>query len=527
MTHNWVRRVQRRTVRSIVWVVAVQIVFVACGDARNGGTTPSTMTIGAGADNSPSGAFQARLGVYPLNTNVAETLTRMTEDFKAVPLLATHWEYLGHNTWRFHLRRDVMFHNGQPLGARDVAETMARIGKTKGGYGGIGERSSQVVDDSTVDITPTIPNLHLPQQLTHPNYAIFAAGTDPSKLPVGTGPYKWVEYKPYDRIVVEKNSVYRAAADGPTRLVFRFIPDANSRALSLLSGQIDLAMDLPREQIAAVSANKAYQIARASVGQTIALQVNSHGNAPHELLHDRRLRRAIAYSINRKELVEGVWSNEAKAVDNMTVPAILGSYAGAVHGIPFDTSAANRLLDDAGWKVGNEGIRRSKSGRALQLELVASVEIEPSAAELIQGQLRRVGIELRVTRLPDAASHSARLQAGQFDLNLGASNQNDADPMFLPALVYYSKSARPFARWYAAGARFDSAVEAGLATSDPLEMQRLAAEAIRIAVDEEAACIPVAALFRIYGVRSDVAGFHPHPSQTNQSWATMTRRTRG
>lgn len=517
-------RAPRRAVRQVMLLVAIQVVLAACSDARTGGAPVSTMTIGAGADNSPSGAFQARLGVYPLNTNVAETLTQMSEGFKTVPLLATRWEYLGHNTWRFHLRRDVVFHNGQQLGARDVAETMSRVGRTKGGYGGMGERSSQVIDDSTVDITPTIPNLHLPQQLTHPNYAIFAAGTDPSKLPVGTGPYKWVEYKPYDHIVVEKNPHYRSAIDGPSRLVFRFIPDANSRALSLLSGQIDLAMDLPREQIAAVSANKSYNVVRAPIGQTIALQVNSQGIAPHELLHDRRLRRAIAYSVNQKELIDGVWSSEAKPLENMTVPAILGRYASAVHRIPFDTSAANRLLDEAGWKVGNDGIRRSKSGRALQLELVASVEIEPSAGELLQGQLRRVGIDLHVTRLPDAASHSARLQAGQFDLNLGASNQNDADPMFLPALIYYSKSARPFARWYAAGARFDSTVEAGLATSDPLEMQRLAAEAIRVAVDEEAVCIPVAALYRIYGLRSEIAGFRPHPSQTNQSWATMTRR---
>ncbi|MEO5902601.1 MAG: ABC transporter substrate-binding protein [Gemmatimonadaceae bacterium] len=115
----------------------------------------------------------------------------------------------------------------------------------------------------------------------------------------------------------------------------------------------------------------------------------------------------------------------------MTVPEILGRYASAVHGIPFDTSAADRLLDEAGWKVGNDGIRRSRSGRALLLELVASVEIEPSAGELLQAQLLRVGIDLHVMRLPDAASHSARLQAGQFDLNLGTSNQNDADPMFL------------------------------------------------------------------------------------------------
>ncbi|MEO5739444.1 MAG: ABC transporter substrate-binding protein [Vicinamibacterales bacterium] len=492
-------------------------------DIPAGGARAATITIAAGADNSPSGAFQARLGVYPLNANVAETLTRMNAEFRVEPQLATRWEYRGNNTWRFHLRANVFFHNRQRLTSRAVVETMARVGRTKGGYGGIGERSAQVVDDSTVDITPTSPNLHLPQQLTHPNYSVFAAGTDPARLPVGTGPFKWVEYRPYDRIVIDRNPYYRNRVNGPARIIFRFIPDANTRALSLLSGEVDLAMDLPREQIGALSRTRGYVIARAPVGQAVALEVNAHGNGTHDLLRDRRLRRAVAYSVDAKELIRGVWSNEARPLHTMTVPAILGQYAGLVHGIPFDTAAAKRLLDEAGWPAGADGIRRRRDGRALQLEMVATVTLEPSAGEMLQAQLRRVGIDLRVTRLPDAASHSARVGAGAFDLNMGASNQNDGDPMFLPALLYYSKSGGTFRRWYSAGARFDSVVEAGLATSDPLEMQRLAAEAIKVAVDEEAVCIPVAALFRIYGLSSAISGFQPHPSQTHQSWATLAR----
>ena len=502
--------------------------LAACvgGDRRGEGPAQTTFIVGAGADNSPSGAFQARLGVYPLNANVAETLTHLGADFQVEPLLATRWEYRGGNTWRFHLRQGVVFHDGQPLTARAVSESIALVVRAKGGYSGLGEHSVHVVDDSTVDITPMVPNLHLPQQLVHPNYAIFAPGSNPAVRPVGTGPYRWVEYRPYERVVVKRNDGYRGPAPRVGEIIFRFIPDANTRVLALLAGELDLAMDFPREQIAEVARGRQYRIARAVAGQTLAFQVNAHGQPPHDLLRDRRLRLAVAHSIDQTRLIRDMWHNEAEPLHAMTVPAILGEYAGRVHGIAFDTLAAARLLDEAGWRLGPDGIRHASDGRPLQLEMVASVEVETGAIELLQGQMHRVGIDARFTRVPDPGALSARLTAGAFDLNLAVSNQNDADPLFLPALLFYSKSRRPFARWYAAGPSFDTIVEAGLATSDPKEMQRLAAEAIRVAVDEEAVCIPVAALFRIYALRAGVGGFNPHPSQTNQSWTTLYRSTR-
>jgi ABC-type transport system substrate-binding protein len=231
----------------------------------------------------------------------------------------------------------------------------------------------------------------------------------------------------------------------------------------------------------------------------------------------------VAHAIDQSQLIRDLWRNEAAPLNAMTVPAILGEYARRLRGIPFDTIASNRLLEESGWKRGRDGIRIDSRGRPLRLEMLASVEVETGAIELLQAQMRRVGIDAQFTRTPDPGALSARLAAGDFDLNLAISNQNDADPMFLPALLFYSRSKRPFARWYSAGPKFDSIVAAGLATYDPKEMQRLATEAMRVAVEEEAVCIPVAALFRIYALRSEVAGFVPHPSQTNQSWTTLWR----
>ena len=490
-----------------------------CSERSQEAAADTALVVGAGADVSPSGAFQARLGVYPLNANVAETLTRMTPDFQLEPLLATRWEFRGGNTWRFHLRRGVFFHDGQPFGANAVRESMQQVARERMGYSGLGEQSVGVIDDSTVDITPTTPNLHLPQQISHPNYSIFAPGSRPGEHPVGTGPFVWMEYEPYQRVVVRRNAKYWGVKPLLERITFRFIPDATTRVLSLRAREVDVILDVPREQ-AAELAGRGFTVARAAPGQALALQLNVHGTLPNDLLAEPAIRRAIAVSLDRRQLIRDVWKGEAADVQNMTVPAILGADSARVHGFVHDPAAAARLLDSAGWHRGSDLIR-TRAGRRLQLDLLASVEIDAGAVELTQAQLRQVGIDARWVRLPDAASLSARIGAGRFDINLALSNQNDADPIFLPALLFYSKSTRPFARWLHVGAPFDSVVAAALATSDPAAIRRLAAEAIHIAVDDQAVTIPIAALFRIYAMRPGVEGFVPHPSQTNQSWTTV------
>ena len=484
---------------------------------------PQQLVVAAGADSSPSGAFQARLGVYPLNVNVAEPLVRLTPDFRVEPQLATTWEYLGKNTWRFHLRKGVKFHDGQPLTAEAVRWSIAQ--QIKGGFTSfpLKEDAVRVIDPLTVDFTTTEPHLRLPEQLVHPNYSIFAPGSDPRTKPVGTGPFRFVEYRPYDHISVVRNDAYWGEKARLERITFRFLPDPTTRVLALLAGEVDLLMDVPREQVAAVQARGDLQLVRATVGQMLSLQLNAHGKPPHTILSDRSVRRAVAVSIDRRQLVHDVWRDEAQVLRTMTVPAILGRFAGGLHGFDFEPGQADKLLNDAGWRRKAGGIR-SKDGRPLQLTLIANPEMDAAAVELVQAQLRSAGMDVRWDRLPDLASFAARGNTGDCDLNLAAGNQNDANPLFLPALIYYSKSLRPFVRWYAVGDAFDKVVDAGLATPDPDEARRLAAEAMRLATDEEAIQVPIAGLFRIYAAGASVAGFVPHPSQTNQSWTAVYRR---
>ena len=150
----------RRIVHSWAMRAAGAFCLTLCCLTLSGCAGPATVSadtalvVGASADVSPSGAFQARLGVYPLNANVAETLTRMTPDFQLEPLLATRWEFRDGNTWRFHLRRGVVFHDGTPFDAFSVQESMQTVARGNMGYSGIEDRSVRALDDSTVDITP-------------------------------------------------------------------------------------------------------------------------------------------------------------------------------------------------------------------------------------------------------------------------------------------------------------------------------------------------------------------------------------
>jgi peptide/nickel transport system substrate-binding protein len=498
------------------------IVLTSCRQEVNENSTQHRgLIVGTVADVSATGAFQARLGVYPLNTNVAETLVHLSPNYEVEPLLAERWEYRGENTWRFFLRHGIRFHDGQEFTARAVQSSIAQHVKGGSGYSFLDENSIKIVDDYTVDITPTQPNLPLPQQLVHPNYSIFAPNTDPTVKPVGTGPFRWVEYKRDERIIVERNDEYWGTKALPERITFRFFPDATTRVLALLAGEVDLITDLPREQVSTVNARPDLTVSRAPVGLILSLQINAHGQGNYDLLSDRTLRKAIGLSLNRQELIQKVWGGEGSDVQNMTVPAILGASAGIVHGFAYDTKQAAQLLDDDGWRIGQDGVRL-KNGRRLELVLVANTELDTGTVEFVQAQLRQSGMDVHWVKLPDIGTYASRLNAGEFDLNLATSNQNDGNPLFLPALIYYSKSGRPFARWYQAGEEFDRVVEEGMRASDPAEVQRLAAEAIHIAIDDEAVNVPVAGVFRLYALKKTVEGFVPHPSQTNQSWAQVT-----
>lgn len=509
--------------------LTVASLLVACGD--NATPTPAStaavqpadkqeLVVGAPADNFDLTPLKANQGNYPFSTNMCESLVRLGENLSPQPLLATKWELTGANTWRFTLRDGVTFWDGSKMTAEDVKWSLDRTVKGKSGYSFLGENSTKIIDPMTVEVTPTQPNLRLIDQILHPTYAIIKNGTEMATQPMCTGPFKYVEYVKGERFVVERNPNYWGEKAKLQKVTYRFYPDANTRLLALQAGEIDFMMDLPPEQVANTKARPGLKVMNAPVGRTMLMYLNIHGQEPYTLLQDKAVRQAIGYSLDRQSMVGKIWEGNAAVVSTMGPPEVLGESAKTVQGFTYDPAKANSILDQAGWKLGTDKVR-AKDGKRLSITLIGWAEWDRQILEYIQAQLGAVGIEMKIVKSPDQASYSKLLDAGQFDIDLEGPNQNDSNPIFLPALRFYSKATGNNVKYFAPGATFDQVVEQGSAATERAETQKKAAESMQILIDQEAIVIPVAGLYRIYGMKDKVQGFVPHPSQTNQWWNTV------
>ncbi len=507
---------------SLIGLTLCLVLFACCTSRRS--SVEHELVIGARADEYVVEPLKSKLGMYPLNVQICEPLVRITADYQIEPLLASRWERHG-DTWRFFLRPGVVFSNGQLLTSEAVRYTFARLlqGDRAGTYQHIylDENSVRVVDDLTVDIAPARPNERLLEQIGHSNYSIIAPGTEPATQPIGTGPFKLVQYRRGELITVERNERYWGQPSPLNRLTFRFLPDDTTRVLSLQAGEVGMILDVPREQAATLRAQAGTHVVEAPVGRVASIFLNIHGQAPYNLLANRNVRRALALAIDRRALIERVWEGNGELVATIGPRALLGDHGSLVEGFPYDPRQAAHLLEQEWWLVGADGVR-ARDGRRLSLTLIAWPEFDTATLEFVQGQLAIIGIELRIVRSPDAASYQARIEAGEFDLDLEGPNQNDANPIFLPALRFYSRSSGRTVRYFAPGNRFDEIIEAGLAATERDEVMRRSAEAQRIITDEEAIAVPLAGLKRIHAMRDGVRGFSPHPSLLNQRWDTIS-----
>jgi peptide/nickel transport system substrate-binding protein len=310
------------------------------------------------------------------------------------------------------------------------------------------------------------------------------------------------------------------------QITFKFVPDGNARVLALQSGQVQASFDVPRESAAEVESRQGLRVARSPVGAYEALYFDVRGGPGFDLGADPAIRQAVALAVNRDVIVKNVWQGNAQVIQTMIPPAMLGPAASTVKGFSFDPAKAKQVLDQAGWKAGDGGIR-TKQGRRLALTMVVgfpNADIHGSMPEAVKAMLADVGIDLKVVTAPDENAYSDRLAKGQGDLFAEVGNQNDANPCFLPDLLFYFKGTGhgDYGYRFGPGGAFDTTIDTrcrqGVTDQDA---RQGAAEAMRILIDETKTVIPIAGIFRLYGLSDKVQGFEANPSQTNQSWASV------
>jgi peptide/nickel transport system substrate-binding protein len=375
-------------------------------------------------------------------------LDRDPKTFKPRPMLATGWKIVDDTTWEFTLRPGVTFHNGEPFTAQAVKATIdyaldpaTRSHFASAAYWGL-VREVQVVDDHTVRFVTKQPWPNLIDSASLTNALIMPAKAlreqGPQKLaqhPIGTGPFKFVEWKRDERLVLERNPHYWRGPADVSRVTFRFIPEFSARLAALLSGEIDVMKDVPPQAVDAVDRS-----GRARVRATVSSRINYLAlvNLKPGPMQDVRVRRAMNHALDVEELIRQVLRGRATRMCGPLAPTNV-DYAPA-ECYPHDPARARALLKEAGL---------DPATLALTLDTPAGrYPLDKDVSLAMAAQLQRLGIKVNVV-VNEWGTHLDKIKnrntGDMFFLGWGPAlhGQGTMQPLFLHDQTYSSYGHHP------------------------------------------------------------------------------------
>jgi peptide/nickel transport system substrate-binding protein len=365
-------------------------------------------------ESSPT-SLDPRVGVDAQSEHIAslifDSLVRKDAHFNLQPWVATSWETPDPLTYRFHLRTDVHFQNGQPLTSADVKYTLdsMRNGTVITAKAGALAHIDHVdaPDAATVVIHLKQPDAALLWNLSDGALGIVPAGSgrDFAFHPVGSGPFRFVSQLQDDEVILERSDNSWQTRPAIARIRFAVVPDAITRALELEKGSADVCINcLTADMVSALAKRPNLQV---ESGPGTNLNYISF-NAQDSVLRDLHVRQAIAYAMNRPLIISSLWRDRARLAESLLPPEHWG-WTGDVQRYPYDPAKANALLESGGWKRGNDGVR-------FHLTMKTSTdETSRLLAMILQQQLRDIGIALEV-RSFEFATFFSDVSKGAFQM---------------------------------------------------------------------------------------------------------------
>ena len=332
-------------------------------------------------------------------------LTKINEKLEIVPDLAQRWTVSKDGkVFTFYLRKDVLWHDGKQFTAQDVKFTYDSILDPK--VNSV-RRSDYIIDGKPIRfkvIDPYTVEAVLPRP-----FAPFLASAGMSILPehllkgkdlntsgfnqkpVGTGPFKFKEWVASDHASLVRNEKYHLGAPLLSGLIYRIIPDENSRLIALEAGQIDES-DVPPREIDRIKRLKGL-----NVYEYEALTYTYLGfNLANPVFSDKRVRQALAYATDKKQLINLIFMGTASPAYSPFSP-VSWVYENKVEKYPFDRKRAEKLLEEAGWKKGSDGTRK-KGSKPLEFTILVNQgnKEREKAAVILQWQYKKIGAKVNV-----------------------------------------------------------------------------------------------------------------------------------
>jgi peptide/nickel transport system substrate-binding protein len=333
--------------------------------------------------------------------------TLLTRDVSGAiaPNLATSWKAVDDQTWRFELRKDVTFHNGEKLTAETVKANWDRLKDPNSKTTSSGLQNvtgARVVDSYTVDILSSAPNPMVPARMCMfagtivPTQYLQSAGVDAlATKPVGTGPYRFAEWVKDDHLTLEANPNYWGGAPRLQRVIFKPIPNDATRVAAIQTGEIDIAAGIPPESIAQLGSASGVRVDSVQ-GQRVMYASMDGRVKPFD---DKRVRQAVNYAVDVESIIKNVLDGNAQRIAGPVAKDMFG-YDASVPPYGYDPNKARALLNEAGLGSGFPITMNTPSGRYLK---------DKETAQAIAGYLDKVGITVDLQVL-EWANFATKLQ---------------------------------------------------------------------------------------------------------------------
>jgi peptide/nickel transport system substrate-binding protein len=466
-------------------------------------TPPTTMD--PAADNSDS--------TCSVLVNVFDgLLEREGKEGKIVPALAEKYEHPDALTWKFALRHGVKFHNGTPLTAADVKFSFERLADPKLSKWletGQAIASIETPDDYTVIFKtkqPTpwfVSNIHQIFIVSKKDIESRDPG-DVGVRPMGTGPYKFVEWVKGSHLKFAANEAYWGGAPKIAQVELKVITEPATRFAALASGSVDMVSGLPLEMFEQVRQNPKLEILSRPSRRVIYLALGNKAGTP---LADVRVRRAIYMAINEEEIIQKVMQDKAAPAAQIADSASTG-FNPTLKRLPYDPNKAKALLKEAGYENGFDLTLAGPNDRYVNDAKIAEAAVQ---------YLNKVGIRAKLDVKPKAVFFPEVTSGDKFNFYLlgWLDGAYDSARGITTNLASYNKE-KGWGGWN--GARFsdaelDAMMDKAAAMVNLTERDKLLQQA-QVLIQEKVPLIPLHYGTDLYGVvKGRGVKFTPRPER--------------
>jgi peptide/nickel transport system substrate-binding protein len=499
-------------------VLTASLFLGACSHGSNSTGTDNT------AANAPGGKQTLKIGipadVVTLDPQMATDLysgmayAQMFEpivqrDFKGepAPALASKWQVAEDKvTWTFTIRTGVKFHNGKEMSMEDVKFSVDRMLDPQAASPRQAQFAAAIASVAVAGDTLTIklkqPNAAFLSLMANcyvvPKEVVTSLGKDGfAKAPVGTGPYKFVERKADDHVTLAAFDGYWGGKPAIDEVILRPIPDASTRTVELETGGIDMMPSVAPADVDRIKKNSNLKIETVTGANFRFLFFNME-KPP---FNDKRMRQAVAYAINKDQIVKTIYPGVAEVAVG-PIPPMSFAYDKNLKGIAYDPEKAKALLKEI--------------GNVPPIEfLTSSGDLNAREGQLIQAMLTAVGFKVTVKTLEWGAFLDTTKNGNYQFARLGWTTTPEPNE-----LVYnrYHTGKPDFNTSRYSNKQLDDLLDQGLIEQDQAKRTQIYQEAQRIIVDE----VPEFHIFheaRVYGLNKKVQGFKGHYGGGIYLWA--------